>query len=160
MTAPIRMTGVLDPRENWEAEGCPIAASLELVGTRSAMLILREAYYGATRFDQFTSRTGLSDPVVSSRLKELEEGGLLAREDYREPGQRTRKLYRLTDMGEDLLPVIIAFMQWGNRWLPAGGKGSAEVIHHDCGAEIRARLECDRGHAVGPGELDLRHRPA
>lgn len=160
MSAPIRMTGALDPRDGWEAENCPIAASLELVGTRSAMLILREAYYGATRFDQFTSRTGLSDPVVSARLRELDEAGLLTREDYREPGQRTRKAYRLTEMGEELLPVIVALQGWGNRWLTAGTKGSTEVVHHGCGAEVHARLECDQGHPVGPGDLDLRHRPA
>lgn len=160
MEAAIRMTGPLDPRDGWEAENCPIAASLELVGTRSAMLILREAYYGATRFDQFTSRTGLSDPVVSSRLKELDEAGLLAREDYREPGQRTRKAYRLTEMGEDLLPVIVSLQRWGNRWLPGGRKGTTEIVHRGCGSPVGARLECAEGHPVEPGELDLRHRPA
>jgi DNA-binding HxlR family transcriptional regulator len=160
MTSPIRMTGVLDPRDSWESEGCPIVASLELVGTRSAMLILREAYYGATRFDEFTARTGLSDPVVSERLKELSEAGVLTREDYKEPGQRTRKLYRLTEMGEELMPVVVAFMHWGNRWLPSGPKGSAEVFHHDCGSPVLATLECERGHSVKPGELDLRARRA
>jgi DNA-binding HxlR family transcriptional regulator len=160
MTEPIRMTGVLDPRDGWEAEGCPIAASLELVGTRSAMLILREAYYGATRFDQFTARTGLSDPVVSSRLRELEAAGVLAREDYREPGQRTRKAYRLTEMGEDLLPVIVALQRWGNRWLSPGEKGATEIVHRGCGAEVGVRLECDEGHPVAPDELDLKYRPA
>jgi len=160
MTETIRMTGVLDPRDEWEAEGCPIAASLELVGTRSAMLILREAYYGATRFDQFTARTGLSEPVVSSRLRELERAGVMGREDYREPGQRTRKAYRLTEMGEDLLPVIIGLQRWGNRWLPSGERGSTEVVHRGCGAEVGTRLECEEGHPVAPGELDLRHRPA
>lgn len=158
MTAPIRMTGVLDPRDSWESEGCPIVAALELVGTRSAMLILREAAYGATRFDEFTSRTGLSDPVVSERLKELAAAGVLEREDYKEPGQRTRKLYRLTPMGEDLIPVIIGFMHWGNHWLPAGPSGSAEAFHHDCGAEVGIKLECAQGHEVGPGGLDLRYR--
>src|ERR1700761_8305439 len=98
----IEMTGSLHPREAWgEAKHCPLADALDVVRTRSAFLVLREAFYGATRFDEFTRQTGLSEPVTAARLQELTDAGILEREPYREPGQRTRRAYRLTQKGEE-----------------------------------------------------------
>jgi DNA-binding HxlR family transcriptional regulator len=100
---------------------CSIDRALQVVGTRSAMLLLREAFYGVTRFDALTARVGVSEPVAAARLKELVAHGLLAREPYREPGQRTRHAYRLTEKGTELLPVLVALLQWGDRWEPEDG---------------------------------------
>src|SRR5205085_6582627 len=108
MSTAIHMTGALDPRSDWTARHCPLAKSLEVVHTRSAFLILREAFYGATRFEEFVDRTELSEPITSARLRELTEAEILRREPYREPGQRTRDRYRLTHKGADLLPVLVA----------------------------------------------------
>lgn len=148
------MTGLLDPRSGWEARHCSVAKALEVVHTRSAFLILREAFYGATRFEEFTQRTGCSEPVTAARLRELVLAGLLVREPYRESGQRTRQLYRLTEMGSDLLPALVALMQWGDRWLQ-GDYIPVELHHTACGARVRAELRCTADHEVGPGELDL-----
>ncbi len=115
--ATVRMTGSLEPRSGWTAERCPIAGALDVVSTRSAFLILREAFYGATRFDEFAQRVGISEPVAAARLRELVRDGLLEQVPYREPGQRTRQGYRLTPKGADLLPTLVALMQWGDRWL-------------------------------------------
>src|SRR2546430_19397 len=82
----LRMTGRLDPRDSWTADPCPIAGTLDVITSRSAFLILREAFYGTTRFDDFAVRAGVSEPVAAARLRELVDDGLLAREDYREPG--------------------------------------------------------------------------
>jgi DNA-binding HxlR family transcriptional regulator len=155
MENPIRMTGVLEPRSGWTATRCSLAKALEIVHTRSAMLVLREAFYGATRFDEFSERTGLSEPVTSARLRELVQAGLLRREPYQEPGSRTRRLYRLTDMGAELLPALVALMQWGDRWLQPDGRAPIELHHADegCGARVHAELRCEHGHAVVPGEL-------
>ena len=89
------MTGSLEPRGAWTAERCTIAKALEVIPTRSAFLILREAFYGTTRFDDFAARVGISEPVTAARLRELVDNGLLHREDYREPGQRTRQRYQI-----------------------------------------------------------------
>src|SRR5437763_361553 len=97
----VRLTGTLEPREAWTADRCSIAKSLEVVGTRSTLLILREAFYGATRFDEFAGRVGLSEAVTAARLRELVDEGLLERQPYREPGQRTRQGYRLTEKGAE-----------------------------------------------------------
>src|SRR4030088_3670286 len=102
----VRLPGPLDPREGWAATRCSIARAMDVVGTRSAFLLLREAFYGTTRFDDFAERVGISEPVTAARLRELVEHGLLEREDYREPGQRTRQRYRLTSKGADLFPAL------------------------------------------------------
>jgi DNA-binding HxlR family transcriptional regulator len=115
---------------------------------------MREAFYGATRFEEFVRRAELSEPAASARLHELVEHGLLELEPYQEPGQRTRNRYRLTEKGADLFPVIVSLMQWGNRWLSDTG-GPAELLHRGCGAVVHAELRCQRGHAVELADLDL-----
>jgi len=148
------MTGALDPREAWTADRCTIAKALDVVSTRSAFLILREAFYGTTRFDDFAERVGISEPVTAARLRELVDHGLLEREDYREPGQRTRQRYRLTDKGADLFPALVALMQWGDRWLDDRG-GPVELRHRECGEPVSVELRCTAGHRVTTDELDL-----
>jgi DNA-binding HxlR family transcriptional regulator len=147
MSDPIHLLGELEPRDGWTAERCPMAATLELLGTRSAFLILREAFYGATRFEEFARRARLSDPVVAQRLAELVAVGLLEREDYREPGRRTRKQYRLTEKGADAFPIVVALMNWGARWID--GRNRVELRHDGCGEPLETVLRCAAGHEVG-----------
>ena len=149
------MTGELDPRDSWSAGAeCSIAKSVELLSARSAFLLMREAFYGATRFEEFVRRAELTEATASSRLQELVAHGLLELEPYQEPGQRTRNQYRLTEKGADLFPVIAGLMQWGNRWLSDTG-GPAELVHRGCGAVVHAELRCEHGHAVELADLDL-----
>ena len=159
MTSAVRLTGALEPRSGWTADRCTIARSLEVVSTRSALLIMREAFYGTTRFDDFAERVGISQPVAATRLRELVEEGLLEREDYREPGQRTRQQYRLTPKGADLFPVLVALMKWGDRWLDDRG-GPIELLHRDCGEPLDVSLHCAAGHEVRSGEVDVARRRA
>src|SRR5438105_12461146 len=114
MDTLVRLTGTLDPRDSWTADRCTIAKAVDVVSTRSAFLILREAFYGTTRFDDFAERAGISEPVTAARLRELVDEGLLERQDYREAGQRTRQHYRLTPKGVDLFPALAGLMQWGD----------------------------------------------
>lgn len=134
-----------------------MAKALEVVSARSAFLIMREAFYGTTRFDDFAQRVGVTDAVAAARLRELVDDGLLAREPYREPGQRTRHEYRLTEKGADLFPVLVALLQWGDRWLNDGGR--IELRHTGCGAHVGAEIRCEAGHAVGLDELELAVKP-
>jgi DNA-binding HxlR family transcriptional regulator len=157
MTSALRLTGQLDPRSAWTADRCTIAKTLDVLSTRSALLIMREAFYGTTRFDDFAQRVGISEPVAAARLHELVDEGLLAREDYREPGQRTRQAYRLTEKGADLFPVLVALMQWGDRWLDDRG-GPIELRHRDCGEPVTLSLTCAAGHEVKTTEIDVAPR--
>jgi DNA-binding HxlR family transcriptional regulator len=131
-----------------------MARALDVVSSRSALLILREAFYGTTRFDDFAERVGISEPVAAARLRELVDDGLLEREPYREPGQRTRMAYRLSDKGAELLPVLMALMQWGDRWLQPAG---APVVlrHRECGETVHVQLGCEAGHEVSSADLEL-----
>jgi DNA-binding HxlR family transcriptional regulator len=148
----IRLTGRLDPRQGWVAANCPIDRALGVVGTRSALLLMREAFYGTTRFADFAERVGISEPVAAERLRELVEQGLIEREPYREPGQRTRMQYRLTQRGAELFPVLVALMQWGDRWL---GPAGVELRHRDCGQVVTAALRCAEGHEPELADVDL-----
>ncbi len=81
------LQGPLADRDAWSAIGnCPIEKTMAVIGTKSAMLILREAYYGTTRFDDFARRVGITKAATSARLTELVDAGLLTRRPYREPG--------------------------------------------------------------------------
>jgi DNA-binding HxlR family transcriptional regulator len=98
--AVLERRGAVEDRDEWMAEGwCRIERSLELIGTRSAMILLREVFYGGARFEDLVRRTGLSEAVAAGRLKELVRHDVLDRRPYREPGSRTRHEYVLTERG-------------------------------------------------------------
>jgi DNA-binding HxlR family transcriptional regulator len=157
MDGVLNLTGSLSPRQAWTADRCTLARSLDVISTRSAFLILREAFYGTTRFDDFARRVGISEPVAASRLRELVDDGLLTREDYREPGQRTRRQYRLTEKGADLFPALAALMQWGDRWLDDSG-GPIELRHRGCGETVHVEMRCAAGHEVATEHVDAERR--
>lgn len=97
---------------------CSIERTLHVVGERWSLLILREAFCGATRFEQFKAALGVSSDILTARLSTLVEYGVLERMPYREPGRRERREYRLTESGRDLELVLGALGQWGDRHLP------------------------------------------
>jgi DNA-binding HxlR family transcriptional regulator len=144
----VQLQGPLADRGAWKATHCSVDRALGVVGTRSALLLMREAYYGTRRFDDFAARVGITEAVASARLRELVEAGLLTREPYREPGQRTRHEYVLTEMGRDLAPAALALMQWGDHWL-AGPEGPPLALTHaGCGEPVAVEVRCGAGHDV------------
>jgi DNA-binding HxlR family transcriptional regulator len=154
------LEGPLADREAWSTHGaCSIERAMGTIGTRSAMLLMREAYYGTRRFDDFTKRVGITEAVAAKRLRELVDAGLLERTPYQSPGQRTRHEYRLTPMGRDLLPAVLALMQWGDRYLSDDGRGPLALRHAGCGAPVRVEVRCQRGHDVPLGQLSVVHEP-
>lgn len=126
-------------------DACPLDRTLQLIGNRSALLLLREIFYGGSRFDGLARRVGVTDAVAAQRLRELVDAGVLAKEPYKEPGQRTRHAYVLTESGHDLLPAVLALLQWGADHT----EGSApRITHAGCGAPVRAEVRCAAGHVV------------
>ena len=141
-TTTLRMTGSLDPRDSWSAgASCTIAGSVEVLSTRSAFVLMREAFYGASRFEEFVRRAELTEATASARLHELVEHGLLQLEPYQEPGQRTRHRYRLTEKGADLWPVLVALLTWGDRYAIEGERPMI-LQHRACGGELDDRRRC------------------
>jgi DNA-binding HxlR family transcriptional regulator len=156
-TATATLDGVLADRDSWRARNCSIARALEIVGTRSAMLLIREAYYGARRFEEFVRRTELTEAVTAARLRELVTAGIFAKVPYRDPGQRQRDGYELTAMGRDLLPVSLSLMRWADKHLAERG-GPIAITHSGCEAPVDVRVVCAEGHDVALEELTVARR--
>jgi DNA-binding HxlR family transcriptional regulator len=153
MTAVLE--GKLADRDAWTADRCSIAKALDVLGTRSSFLLMREAFYGGRRFDELARRVGVSEAVAAARLKELTSHGLLAREPYQEPGQRTRHEYVLTEKGRDLLPVALALMAWGDKHLTGDRGAPLSLRHTACGADVGVEVRCANGHDVPLDELGV-----
>lgn len=158
-TSAATLSGPLKNRDDWSTDECSAAKALEVVGTRSALLIMREAFYGTTRFEDFAHRVGISEPATATRLRELTEHGLFYRRQYQEAGQRKRSEYVLTDKGRDLLPVVVALMQWGDKYESAVAGGPIDLVHDGCRAATSARVVCTKGHDVPLDELRVKVSP-
>jgi DNA-binding HxlR family transcriptional regulator len=160
MTGPgsdvLTLEGRLADRSLWAAgDRCSVDRAMQVVGTRSAMLLMREAFYGTRRFDDFARRVGITEAVAAKRLHELVDAGLLERTPYQEPGQRTRHEYRLTGMGRDLIPATLALMQWGDRYLADEPGGPLRLRHARCGATVAVEVRCSQGHEVPLDEISV-----
>lgn len=135
-------------------ENCSIERALGIVGEKWTFLVLREAFGGVRRFADMQVATGAPRQVLSARLTRLVEEGLLRKVPYREPGQRQRDEYRLTQMGLDLYPALVALMQWGDRYLSDRAGPPVLITHRDCGALVEQHFRCAEGHEVqGPREV-------
>lgn len=111
----------LRDRSQWRiGDACSMTRTLEVLSTKVAFQVVRELFLGTVRFDDFVATTESSAPAVSRALKHLEDAGIVARVPYREAGQRSRDEYRLTDAGEDLLPVFLSLVHWGDKHLQDG----------------------------------------
>jgi len=137
----------MDWREQ-SPENCSIAHTLEVIGERWTILVLREVFNGVRRFDEIQRHLGVPRPILSDRLRRLIDDGVLTRREYREPGQRVRHEYRLTETGLELQTALLALMEWGDGH-PASPGGPARVVRHrDCGEPLHVALVCAAGHTV------------
>jgi DNA-binding HxlR family transcriptional regulator len=133
---------------DFDSTACSIRRSLDIVGEKWTLLILRDAFNGVRRFDQLRDHLGVSDPVLADRLRKLVAAGLLEARPYSEPGRRARKEYRLTAKGQDLYPVLIALLQWGDTHCSDPDGPPLSVTHRDCGEPLEARVMCAAGHEL------------
>ena len=129
-------------------ESCSIQRTLAVLGEKWTILLIRDAANGVHRFDDFRRHIGLSEAVLSDRLKTLVDNGIFETREYQADGQRKRREYRLTAKGWDLNPALVALGQWGDEYL-AGEAGPARRIeHNDCGHAVRAVVQCPHDGAV------------
>jgi DNA-binding HxlR family transcriptional regulator len=144
----------LDDRSGWSPIGnCAVENAMAVIGSRNSMLIMREAFYGTTRFDDFAQRVGMAAATTSANLKALAEAGLLERQPYRDPGGRTRDEYLLTEAGRDLMPVLFALFRWGQKHRDPV---PLDLLHIGCGASVEVSVTCEKGHVVSFDEVELR----
>ena len=135
---------------------CSVAQSLEVVGEWWSLMIIREVFFGRHRFEEMSDDLGIARNTLTNRLNRLVDEQVLERRVYSASG---RAEYHLTPSGRDLFHVLVALLEWGNRWRPLPG-GPATVMIHACGEETTPALVCDRcGAPVTPEELRLRPGP-
>ena len=146
-------------RKSWADANCPMARSVDLVGEWGSLLILREAFGGVSRFDDFQKRIGISRNLLTTRLKKLVDGGVLERRPLHSDAKRHE--YVLTEKGEDLFATIVALRQWGDRWLfPKTGHPADMLDGRDQSPVARIEVRSERGRKLTLANLVLEARRA
>ena len=152
---------------------CSVARAAGVFGDSWTLLILRDAMYGLTRYDEFQRSLHIARNTLSDRLGKLVDAGVMTKRFYQDNPPRYE--YLLTEMGRDFFPVLAAMLSWGDKWLDGGGGAPVTLCHHGDGHGIVSRVICEQcgdpvGHedirfCVGPGypddvrpELDMRSR--
>jgi DNA-binding HxlR family transcriptional regulator len=124
---------------------CSVANTVDIVRDSWTVLILRDAFQGLRRFDQFVESLGIARNTLATRLESLVESGLMRAEPYQD--KPVRHEYRLTDKGKDLFDVLMTLWAFGERWNPPERPDRQRAIHIDCGHEADAVVHC--GHCGG-----------
>ena len=123
---------------------CSIAKTLDVVGEWWTLLILRDAFGGTRRFDDFQASLGLARSVLTARLDKLTHHGILERRPYTQHPPRHE--YHLTEKGRALFPVTTALMAWGDQWAPTPGGPPVLLVHDTCGNITAPVLTCPHCH--------------
>jgi DNA-binding HxlR family transcriptional regulator len=120
---------------------CSVARTLDVIGDKWSLLILRDAFYGVRRFDDFREDLGVARNVLADRLQKLVGTGVFERRQYEERPPRFE--YRLTEKGRELLPVLLAMIGWGDRWANDSGIPPVTLTHTKCGSVTRPVVTCE-----------------
>ncbi|HEV7651250.1 MAG TPA: helix-turn-helix domain-containing protein [Actinophytocola sp.] len=126
---------------------CSIARSLEVLGEKWTLLVIRDAFAGVTRFADFRASLGIAPDILTARLGTLVEAGILEKVPYREPGSRQRYEYQLTAAGRELRVVLGALQQWGDEHRPYE-RGPTMVRRSGDGRPLAVAFVDDRDRVV------------
>jgi DNA-binding HxlR family transcriptional regulator len=138
---------------------CSVARTLAVIGDRWTLLVLRDAFLGVRRFEDFRRSTGIPRHRLADRLGRLVREGVLERRPYQERPARFE--YRLTPKGRDLYPVLVGLVRWGDRWLAGDAGAPIELVHRACGHAATPELTCPACHApVDARDMLARPGPA
>ena len=141
-------------RTSFESMPCPLARALEHLSDSWNALILREAFYGSTRFDEFEGALGIATNTLTRRLKDMTAGGLFERRLYNDRPPRYE--YVLTEKGRDLRPVLLTLLQWGNKYSNVPGS-SVHLIDTVTGDPVElALVDSSTGEKIGSRHKVLR----
>ena len=133
---------------------CSVADTLSLIGEGWTILIVREAFFGSRRFEDFQKHLGIARNILTTRLQKLVEGGILERTPIKQGGKRHE--YKLTPMGRDLFPVLISLTQWGDRWLRSTSGPPVKFIERETGEEIaKVTIQNKAGEEIKARDLAL-----
>ena len=145
-------------RRRFGGENCAVAQALDVLGEWWTLLVVREAFVGTRRFADFEARLGISKNILARRLAHLVRRGVLERIDAGTHG--TRYEYVLSPMGKDLVTVMTALRQWGDRWIFGEGKEPLLVLDRRTGRPIpRLRIVGEDGQPLRAADLEVRAGP-
>lgn len=145
---PTKIDRVPEPR-------CSVARSLQVLGERWTLLIIRDALAGLTRFADFRESLGIASDLLTNRLNALVDAGVMERRPYREPGARVRHSYHLTPAGEELVTVLASLQQWGDANRPHEAGPSVLSRSRSTGRSVRVAFVDDTGAPVPREDVDL-----
>jgi DNA-binding HxlR family transcriptional regulator len=139
---------------------CQIARTLDIVGEKWSLLIVRDALRGSTRFSEFRDSLGAPSDILTTRLAKLVDAGVLEKRAYREPGSRERSSYHLTESGRGLSLVMGALVQWGDTYNPYSGGKSSKLVDTEGHEEVSLAFIHPSGRALTTDEVTLVPGPA
>ena len=125
------------PALAWSVDNCTLGRAMAILGERWTVVVLREVFLGVRRFDDIRRHAGVPRQVLTNRLATLVEQGLLATVPY-----------RLTPMGLELQPILLAITQWGDRHLADPEGPPITFVHRDCEEPVHVEVRCGTGHPV------------
>jgi DNA-binding HxlR family transcriptional regulator len=126
-------------KRDYPTQYCPVASTLEIIGERWTILILRDIFLGIRRFEDLQRGLGVARNILQARLERLVEYGILVKRPYQD--RPLRHEYRLTEKGADLWPVLVSLLKWGDQYAIAGERPMI-LQHRGCGGEIDDRRRC------------------
>jgi len=137
-------------RKSLKGDYCPSARALDVIGDWWSLLIVRDAFDGMTRFSEFQKSLGIAKNILTDRLRTLIESGILEAVPMRDG--KARMEYRLTAMGKDLFPVMVALRQFGERHLFAPHEEHSQLVERETGQKLRLDVRTEDGRAIGPDQ--------
>lgn len=145
-------------RTSLKSMNCSLAQTAEIVGDRWSLLIIRDVFHGFNSFSAFLRNLGIARNVLSERLEKLVTNGVLERRQVKPEVERYT--YHFTPAGEDFVPVIIAMMQWGDKWVVGEQNKPMELVDHACGLPIQPiKLYGQNGDSLRPEDIDFKAGP-
>jgi DNA-binding HxlR family transcriptional regulator len=138
---------------------CSVARSLDLLGERWTLLIVREAFWGHTRFAEFRQQLGVAPDVLADRLSKLVSAGVFEIRAYREEGERERGEYVLTEKGRALLPILAALVEWGDDYRPTGFGPATVYADAQTGKELHLTFADADGRQVALDDVRIERGP-
>jgi DNA-binding HxlR family transcriptional regulator len=144
-------------RRSLKGDYCPSARSLDAIGDWWSLLIVRDAFDGLTRFGEFQKSLGIAKNILTDRLRTLVSRGIMELVPAANGGARQE--YRLTEMGRDLFPVMVALRQWGERHLFEADEQRSSLVERDTGLPVRLDIRAQDGRRIGADDTVILRVP-
>ncbi|MGA1836329.1 helix-turn-helix domain-containing protein [Herbiconiux sp. 11R-BC] len=143
-----------------DGPNCQIVRTLDVIGEKWSILIVRDAMRGISRFSEFRASLGAPSDILTARLAKLVAAGVLEKRSYREAGSRERFSYHLTESGLALKPVLGALLQWGDSFVPYAGGAASVAVQRESREPVSVAFVTPDGHPLAAADVDLAPGPA